>query len=68
MWYGQQTDEGKAPGYPMGIGQYRSIKPVRVAVDAGEIGDEGDDSSSDDGPSVTADADGTGVPLYRDVL
>jgi hypothetical protein len=52
----------------MGIGQYRSIKPVRVAVDAGEIGDEGDDSSSDDGPSVTADADGKGVPLYRDVL
>jgi hypothetical protein len=35
----------------MGFGQYRSIEPVRVAIDADEIGDEGDDSSSDGGPS-----------------
>ena len=57
-------DEGNALGYPLGYGQYRSIEPVRAVVDAGEIGDEGDDSSSDGGPSGTADVDGKGVPLY----
>jgi hypothetical protein len=34
VWYSQQADEGKAPGYPMGFGQYRSIEPVRVVGNA----------------------------------
>ena len=62
VWYSQQVDESNAPGYPLGYGQYRSIEPVRVVVEAGEIGDDG--SSSDGGPSGTVDADGKGVPLY----
>ena len=55
-------DEGNAPGYPLGYGWYRSIEPVKVVGDADEGGD--DDSSSDGGPSCTANEDGKGVPLY----
>ena len=55
-------DEGNAPGYPLGYGQFRSIEPVQVVGNADEGGD--DDSSSDVGPSGTVDEDGKGVPLY----
>ena len=62
VWYRQQVDEGNGPGYPLGYGQCRSIESVRVVVDADESGDDG--SSSDVGPSGTADEGGKGVPLY----
>ena len=45
MWYSQQADEGKAPGYPLGFGQYGGIEPVRVVESKKEDG-----SSSDVGP------------------
>ena len=72
-------DEGNAPGYPLGVGRYGEIKPVK-AVDEGEEDendedDEEDYSSSegglteeaasvDDEEGVTVDEDGRGVPLY----
>ena len=72
-------DKGNAPGYPLGVGRYGEIKPVKV-VDDGEEDendedDEEDDSSSeggltneaagmDDEEGVTVDEDGKGVPLY----
>ena len=62
VWYSQQVDEGNAPGYPLGYGQYRSIEPVRVVVGADESGDGG--SRSGAGPSGMADEEGKGVPLY----
>ncbi len=63
MWYSQQADEGKAPGYPMGFGQYRGIEPVRV-VGNDDDGDDEDDSGSDGGPPGKVDEDEKGVPLY----
>jgi hypothetical protein len=33
MWYSQQAEEGKAPGYPLGFGPYREtydIRPVKI--------------------------------------
>jgi len=73
------VDEGNAPGYPLGVGRYGEIKPVKV-VDEGEEDendedDEEDDSSReggqvdevegvDDEEGVTVDKDGRGVPLY----
>jgi hypothetical protein len=36
VWYSQQADEGNAPGYPMGLGRYRGIEPVRVVGNEGE--------------------------------
>ena len=56
-------DEGKAPGYPLGYGQYGSHKPVRV-VGNDDGGDEEDASSSDVGPSGNVDEGGKGIPLY----
>ena len=71
-------DEGNAPGYPLGVGRYGEIRPVKV-VDKGEEDendedDEDDDSGSeggltdevasvDDEEGVTVDTDGKGVPI-----
>ena len=63
MWYSRQVDEGNAPGYHLGYGRYgSSIEPVKVVGNGDKGGD--DDSSSDGGPSCTADEGGKGVPLY----
>ena len=45
MWYSQQVDEGKAPGYPLGFGPYGetyNIRPVKV------VGNKEDEDSTKD--------------------
>ncbi len=47
-------EEGNAPSYPLGFGQYGGVKPVRV-VGNGDDGDDNGDSGSDGGPPGSMD-------------
>ena len=62
MWYSQQAEEGKAPGYPLGFGPYGEAYDIRPVKVVGH--EEEEDSTGDEEEGVAVDRDGWGVPLY----
>ena len=62
VWYSQQVEEGKAPGYPLGYGPYGETYDVRLVKVVGN--EEEEDGIGDEEEEVTVERDRRGVPLY----